>query len=54
MSRPSGGYPPIVLSTEKVNVDANRGFSSTIVNIGDIINYKREKAESEAFNNYVI
>lgn len=52
--KPQGGFPPIILSSRRINVDMNRGFSSTIVNIGDIINTKREKAKAEAFGDYEI
>lgn len=52
--KPQGGFPPIILASRRINVDMNRGFSSTIVNIGDIINAKREKAKTEAFGDYEI
>lgn len=47
--RPQGGFPPIVLKSKQVKVDMNRGFSSTIVDIANIINYKQKKVQMDAF-----
>lgn len=52
---PMGGFPPIILTnTQQIDVDTERGFSSTLVNIGDIINAKKQQATKTAFGEDMI